>query len=244
MVYPLMDSGYYKNNTLPTTHIGHTTNTTTTTSTTTTTTSTTSTSNSSTNGSNTTSNTTSSGCLPPLANYLPWSSPSIVGIRKSFVAKPGCVLLALDYSQIEMRIAAHLSGDRKFQHMFQPTTTTKDPFVAMAQLLFHNNNNSSSSSSSNDGSVTAEQRQSAKQQSYAWLYGSSMNNNNNDNNSNNNNNTRRRFSSVFAGAGRYHELVKEEFSNLGGIYTLGGHYRACAKATVAYNAKYHHHHYR
>jgi DNA polymerase-1 len=236
-----MDSGYYKNNTLPTTHIGHTT--------TTTTTSTTSTSNSSTNGSNTTSNTTSSGCLPPLASYLPWSSPSIVGIRKSFVAKPGCVLLALDYSQIEMRIAAHLSGDRKFQHMFQPTTTTKDPFVAMAQLLFHNNNSSSNSSSSNDGSVTAEQRQSAKQQSYAWLYGSSMNNNNNDNNDNddnndNNNNIRRRFSSVFAGAGRYHELVKEEFSNLGGIYTLGGHYRACAKVTVAYNAKYHHHHYR
>ncbi len=32
-------------------------------------------------------------------------------IRRAFVAKPGCVLVDADYSQIELRLLAHLSGD-------------------------------------------------------------------------------------------------------------------------------------
>lgn len=39
-------------------------------------------------------------------------------IRKAFVAESGYKLLALDYSQIELRLAAHLSGDKKMIKAF------------------------------------------------------------------------------------------------------------------------------
>ena len=40
-------------------------------------------------------------------------------LREAFVAKEGSVLLAADYSQIELRIMAHLSGDEGLQEAFQ-----------------------------------------------------------------------------------------------------------------------------
>ncbi len=40
-------------------------------------------------------------------------------IRQAFVAEKGCKLLALDYSQIELRLAAHMSGDKKMIKAFQ-----------------------------------------------------------------------------------------------------------------------------
>jgi DNA polymerase-1 len=39
-------------------------------------------------------------------------------IRKAFVAKKGCKLLSLDYSQIELRIVAHVSGDENMKEVF------------------------------------------------------------------------------------------------------------------------------
>ncbi len=39
-------------------------------------------------------------------------------LRKFFVAKEGCVLLDADYSQIELRILAHISGDKVMQDAF------------------------------------------------------------------------------------------------------------------------------
>ncbi|ABI58200.1 DNA polymerase I [Alkalilimnicola ehrlichii MLHE-1] len=39
-------------------------------------------------------------------------------IRKAFVAEPGCKLLAADYSQVELRIMAHLSGDEGLRQAF------------------------------------------------------------------------------------------------------------------------------
>jgi DNA polymerase-1 len=40
-------------------------------------------------------------------------------IRGCFVAAPGKVLVAADYSQIELRILAHLSGDPVLSRAFQ-----------------------------------------------------------------------------------------------------------------------------
>ena len=39
-------------------------------------------------------------------------------IRKMFVPKPGCVLVDADYSQIELRVLAHIAGDETMQKAF------------------------------------------------------------------------------------------------------------------------------
>ncbi len=39
-------------------------------------------------------------------------------IRKMFVPKPGCVLVDADYSQIELRVLAHIADDKEMQHAF------------------------------------------------------------------------------------------------------------------------------
>jgi len=39
-------------------------------------------------------------------------------VRKAFVAPPGCYLLAVDYSQVELRILAHISGDAAMRENF------------------------------------------------------------------------------------------------------------------------------
>ena len=40
-------------------------------------------------------------------------------LREFFVASPGCTLVDADYSQIELRLLAHISGDASMQHAFQ-----------------------------------------------------------------------------------------------------------------------------
>ena len=39
-------------------------------------------------------------------------------IRRSFVAKEGCLLVDADYSQIELRVLAHMSGDEVMREAF------------------------------------------------------------------------------------------------------------------------------
>ena len=54
-------------------------------------------------------------------------------IRKAFIAEKGFVLCALDYSQIELRIAAFLSGDEKLIEIF---TKGEDVHTAVASEVF------------------------------------------------------------------------------------------------------------
>lgn len=55
---------------------------------------------------------------PNLQN-IPVRTPEGRRIREAFVAPPGRVIASADYSQIELRIMAHISGDQSLLHAFQ-----------------------------------------------------------------------------------------------------------------------------
>jgi DNA polymerase-1 len=54
---------------------------------------------------------------PNLQN-IPMRTAQGRAIRRAFVAAPGCVLVGADYSQIELRVMAHLSGDPQLAEAF------------------------------------------------------------------------------------------------------------------------------
>jgi DNA polymerase-1 len=81
-------------------------------------------------------------------------------IRRAFVAPPGHVLLSADYSQIELRVLAHLSGDDMFCQAF---AQGHDFHATIAAKVF--------GVSSKD--VTSEMRNQVKQFSYGIAYGMS-----------------------------------------------------------------------
>ena len=55
-------------------------------------------------------------------------------IRKVFVPKDDCVFLDADYSQIELRILAHMSDD---ENLIEAYRESKDIHAATASLVFH-----------------------------------------------------------------------------------------------------------
>ena len=81
-------------------------------------------------------------------------------VREAFVAPPGCVIASADYSQIELRIMAHMSGDHALLHAFHAgldvhRATAAEVFgVAVDQ-------------------VTSEQRRYAKVINFGLIYGMS-----------------------------------------------------------------------
>lgn len=79
-------------------------------------------------------------------------------IRRAFVADPGCVLLSADYSQIELRILACLSGDEAMVDAF---LSGADFHTATAAKIYKEN----------IGDVTAEQRRKAKTANFGIVYG-------------------------------------------------------------------------
>jgi DNA polymerase I len=81
-------------------------------------------------------------------------------IRTAFIAPEGCVIIAADYSQIELRIMAHLSGDEGLLNAFAQKL---DIHTATASELFH--------TSLTD--VTHEHRRKAKAVNFGLIYGMS-----------------------------------------------------------------------
>jgi DNA polymerase-1 len=79
-------------------------------------------------------------------------------IRRAFVAEPGFVLISADYSQIELRVLAHLSGDAALVDAFRRGEDIHD---RTALAIF----------GANSGLDRKEMRNRAKMVNYALLYG-------------------------------------------------------------------------
>jgi DNA polymerase-1 len=96
---------------------------------------------------------------PNLQN-IPIRTPEGRRIRQAFVAPPGHVLMAADYSQIELRIMAHLSGDAGLLAAF---AEDRDIHQATAAEVF----------GAKPSEVTADQRRAAKAINFGLIYGMS-----------------------------------------------------------------------
>jgi DNA polymerase I len=96
---------------------------------------------------------------PNLQN-IPVRTPEGRRIRQAFVAPPGHVLLAADYSQIELRIMAHLSGDASLLRAF---AEDRDIHQATAAEVF----------GLEPSAVTTDQRRAAKAINFGLIYGMS-----------------------------------------------------------------------
>ena len=82
-------------------------------------------------------------------------------IRKAFIPEPGCEFFSADYSQIELRIMAHLSGDENLIEAFR---SGEDIHAATAAKIYH----------VPLAEVTREQRSRAKTANFGIIYGISV----------------------------------------------------------------------
>jgi DNA polymerase I len=96
---------------------------------------------------------------PNLQN-IPIRTPEGRRVREAFVAPPGCVIASADYSQIELRIMAHISGDDALLRAF---TDGLDVHRATAAEVF----------GVPVDQVSSEQRRYAKVINFGLIYGMS-----------------------------------------------------------------------
>lgn len=82
-------------------------------------------------------------------------------IRKAFIPEPGCTFFSADYSQIELRIMAHLSGDK---HMIEAFLEGDDIHASTAAKIYHKP----------IADVTRDERRKAKTANFGIIYGISV----------------------------------------------------------------------
>ncbi|MFA6797107.1 MAG: DNA polymerase [Candidatus Paceibacterota bacterium] len=150
---------------------------------------------------------------PNLQN-IPNGSELGRNIRKAFTAEKGCNILAIDYSQIELRIAAFLSHDKKLIDIFKKG---EDIHTAVASEVF----------GVPFDMVDKEMRRKAKVINFGIMYGMGVNSLKVNLNS-----TREEaqkylndYFNKFSGLSRYLENVKIEAEKLGFTETLFGRRR-------------------
>ncbi len=98
------------------------------------------------------------GSKDPNLQNIPIRTKEGQRVRQAFVAEPGFKLVSIDYSQIELRIAAMLSGDRKLIDIFREG---QDVHRAVASQVFR----------VEPEAVTADMRRRAKVINFGILYG-------------------------------------------------------------------------
>jgi DNA polymerase I len=98
--------------------------------------------------------------MDPNLQNIPIRTPEGRRIRQAFIAPPGFQILAADYSQIELRIMAHLSGDPGLLRAF---AEDRDVHQATAAEIF----------GVEPGSVSSDQRRAAKTINFGLIYGMS-----------------------------------------------------------------------
>ena len=79
-------------------------------------------------------------------------------IRKAFIPEPGCLFFSADYSQIELRVMAHLSGDENMITVFKEG---KDLHAATAANIYHKDITE----------VTRDERTKSKRANFGIIYG-------------------------------------------------------------------------
>ncbi|MDD7318446.1 MAG: DNA polymerase I [Prevotella sp.] len=79
-------------------------------------------------------------------------------IRKAFIPDPGCLFFSADYSQIELRVMAHLSGD---QNMIRVFNEGHDLHAATAATIYKKE----------IGDVTRDERTKSKRANFGIIYG-------------------------------------------------------------------------
>ena len=99
-------------------------------------------------------------CRDPNLQNIPVRNEAGRKIRSAFTAPEGCVLISADYSQIELVVLAHLSGDENMKRAFLEGT---DVHKATAALIY----------GVTEENVTPEMRRTAKTINFGVIYGMS-----------------------------------------------------------------------